>query len=262
MPTFTTDSYLVGRTFSVCDPEPEMPAQIHPAIVNDLWLTVDDASNAISKIIASVMLIYRCFITWERSLRVGLSLITLLLATITCIVANLCYESQTYMIGRITNASSSPPLAWVRLAHLSAAFRTASDVMVLFTTMVAALLIVGRIWWASRDFDEDLGKTVASAYQSAIRIIVESGAIYLSGLVAVLIVHQTAFAYATTFDYILNPLLGIARTLIDLRVGTCNVETTLAFTQTAPMQISKTINLDSMPSDDSADQLADAEGQN
>ncbi|KAA1471695.1 hypothetical protein DENSPDRAFT_131326 [Dentipellis sp. KUC8613] len=239
-----------------------------------------------SRIIAGAMPIYRCSITWERSpssQRIVYSLVVVLLATIACVVASLYYESQTYVIGHATNATMPLPQEWSRRAHMFALFRTASDVMVLLTPMAAAMCIVVRIWWASRNFGEHLGKRTGSAYQSAIKIILESGAIYLSALVAVLVVHQTAFTYAPTFDYILNPLLGIARALIDIRVGTGRIESTLRFTMTAQRATVRTtrpmgstsgpetgysaqetqvvLPSDSVPSGDINDQRGDVERQ-
>ncbi|KAA1472215.1 hypothetical protein DENSPDRAFT_166339 [Dentipellis sp. KUC8613] len=115
--------------------------------------------------------------------------------------------------------SEAPPPRWFRLVSLSSAFNITSNSLALATTVITTGLTAVRIWWASRELGRNLRTLSGNIYKSTILMIVESGAIFSSGLIAALIAQQTAPDYSVIFTYAVNPLLGVAPTLIIVRVG-------------------------------------------
>ncbi|TFY62832.1 hypothetical protein EVG20_g6554 [Dentipellis fragilis] len=218
-PNFTVNSQFVGQAYFRCTPGAETPAQVHDAIINNLTNTIADGIAILAQITADGLLIYRCFIIWNRRQLVILPLIALLLATSACNLAAMYYDSQTYEIRRDTSPESGPPPTWFHLLKMSTTFATASYALTLATTVVTTALIAARIWWTSRELGRSLNRSSGSMYKSAIILIVESGALWSSGLIAALIVHHTALQYAPIAGFTLNILLGIAPTLIIVRVG-------------------------------------------
>ncbi|KAJ6594344.1 hypothetical protein B0H19DRAFT_1095082 [Mycena capillaripes] len=81
------------------------------------------------------------------------------------------------------------------------------------------VLTAGRIWWIGRTARILLGKTVTSRYYTALAMILESGAIYcVSAIVFSTIGFSLDPIYSTT-GAVLGQLVGIAPTIIAVRVG-------------------------------------------
>ncbi|KAJ7466442.1 hypothetical protein FB451DRAFT_1485379 [Mycena latifolia] len=102
-------------------------------------------------------------------------------------------------------------------------------------------LIFGRIWWLARAAQKIMGPKVAKRYRTAGAMILESGAIYGAGGLAYIImgfvtVHSETMNYnITTSGSILGQLVGIAPTIIAVRVGLgCCVENEDSFIAATP----------------------------
>ncbi|KAA1472231.1 hypothetical protein DENSPDRAFT_838436 [Dentipellis sp. KUC8613] len=220
-PTFIANSRLVDGVYVVCglDADSESPDQIRQALLNDFTEVAIDFINTFAQITADGLLIYRCWIIWNRNWRVVLPVISLLLATTACNISVVYFSSQIYTMRRA--ASSTPtslPSGWPQRVRMASVFSTTSYALALSTTVLTTALIAGRIWWSSRILQRSSG-TIRGVYKSAITILVESGAIYSSGLIIALIVRQTTSKYWGIFSSSVSPLLGIAPTLIIVRVG-------------------------------------------
>ncbi|TFY72244.1 hypothetical protein EVG20_g744 [Dentipellis fragilis] len=218
-PRTTTNSYLVDGVGYSCSSEPQSSEEIHEAWMTDLTNAIIDATNALAQIAADGLLIYRCFIIWNRKRYVVLPLATLLLATTACNLSHVYYDCELYKMVDHPSLPDTPPPRWFQLVYLSSAFNTTSNALALATTLRCSISAAARIWWVSRELGRNLKTLSGNIYKSAILMIVESGAIFSSGLIATLIVQQTAPDYSVIFTYAVNPLLGIAPTLIIVRVG-------------------------------------------
>ncbi|KAJ7687053.1 hypothetical protein B0H17DRAFT_1136558 [Mycena rosella] len=92
-------------------------------------------------------------------------------------------------------------------------------------------LTVGRIWWLARQARKILGRNVADRYYTVCAMILESGALYLMGGIAFLVVAFQLFNFKfseeiklildqlITGGAILAQLVAIAPTIIAVRVG-------------------------------------------
>jgi len=61
----------------------------------------------------------------------------------------------------------------------------------LATNTIVTFLSAGRIWWVSREIRASLGKDVVKKYNTAIMMIVESGAIFSVSILIYLVVLST-----------------------------------------------------------------------
>ncbi|TFY59874.1 hypothetical protein EVG20_g7626 [Dentipellis fragilis] len=219
-PTFISNSRLVDGVYVVCglEADSESPDQIRQALLNDFTEVAIDFINTFAQITADGLLIYRCWIIWNRTLRIVIPVTVLLLATTACNLSVVYYSSQIYTMRRAANPPASLPSEWPQRVRMASVFSTTSYALALSTTVITTALIAGRIWWTSRIFRRS-SATSGGIYKSAIAILIESGAIYSSGLIVALIVRQTTSKYWGIFSSSVSPLLGIAPTLIIVRVG-------------------------------------------
>ncbi|KAF7368391.1 hypothetical protein MVEN_00161000 [Mycena venus] len=107
----------------------------------------------------------------------------------------------------------------------------------LLTTFVLMSLTVGRIWslaWAARL----MGAKVASKYRTVSAMILESGALYLIGGLAFVIVTPETSTVASLSGTVLGQLVGIAPTIIAVRVGLgYSVESVDSFVTPTPRRV-------------------------
>ncbi|KAJ7813325.1 hypothetical protein B0H13DRAFT_2382581 [Mycena leptocephala] len=87
-----------------------------------------------------------------------------------------------------------------------------------FTTFMLISLSAGRIWWLSRKARDVLGQKITTRYNTACVMILESGVLYCVGGIVYIILSMTS-AFACTNGAILGQLVGIAPTIIAVRVG-------------------------------------------
>ncbi|KAF8213017.1 hypothetical protein K438DRAFT_1928130 [Mycena galopus ATCC 62051] len=95
-----------------------------------------------------------------------------------------------------------------------------------FTTFMLIGLCAGRIWWLAHNAQKVLGHKITTRYNTACVMILESGALYCVGGIIYIILslhrpHDEAMisAFARTNGAILGQLVGIAPTIIAVRVG-------------------------------------------
>ena len=92
-------------------------------------------------------------------------------------------------------------------------------ILTLITNVLVTSMIAGRIWWLSKDARSYLARRHTVKYYQAIAVIIESGAIYSSSLVLMLILYTIkTHAERILYDAI-SQIVGIAPTLIIVRVG-------------------------------------------
>ncbi|KAJ6505325.1 hypothetical protein C8R45DRAFT_1209103 [Mycena sanguinolenta] len=94
-----------------------------------------------------------------------------------------------------------------------------------FTTIMLMALSAGRIGWLASKSREVLGRKITTRYHTASAMILESGALYCAGGIAYIIIslhkrpNAAINAFARTNGAVLGQLVGIAPTIISVRVG-------------------------------------------
>ncbi|KAF8144088.1 hypothetical protein K438DRAFT_1874546 [Mycena galopus ATCC 62051] len=151
-----------------------------------------------SNVIADSIFIFRCYAIWNFQRKV---IIFPMLSTLSAAVLGYFDSGLTIRI-------------------LSLLFDLSIG-MSLFTTFVLMGLSVGRIWWAARKAREIVGPKMISRYYTVCAMILESGAVYCAGGIVFLIlsVHHNTSEVVATNGAILGQLVGIAPTIIAVRVG-------------------------------------------
>ncbi|KAJ6478200.1 hypothetical protein C8R45DRAFT_1006760 [Mycena sanguinolenta] len=141
--------------------------------------------------IADGLVIYRCFVIWERKWRVIIvPIIMLIISTI----YGLDFTLSPYPFFGLTLA----------------------------TNVLVTALTAGRIWWICRQSRAYLNTSEQRRYTSSVTILVESGVLYSVALLTYLIVISIPNLINTLGEPILQMLtqvMGIAPTLIIVRVG-------------------------------------------
>ncbi|KAJ7464279.1 hypothetical protein B0H11DRAFT_1922667 [Mycena galericulata] len=99
-----------------------------------------------------------------------------------------------------------------------------SITMSVFTTFILMGLSAGRIWWLARTSQKVMGRRVTSTYCTVCAMILESGTLYCVGAIPFIGVGFASYfglvaTDITTSGAILGQLVGIAPTIIAVRVG-------------------------------------------
>ncbi|KAF7345941.1 hypothetical protein MVEN_01616500 [Mycena venus] len=146
---------------------------------------------AINNSIADGLVIYRCYVVWNRDWRVIVLPVMLLVASTAC--------------GLDIFLDAIPQFA-----------------VILTTNLLATLLTAGRIWWISRQPRAYLGAAAQRRYASSIALVVESGMVYSATILTFLVVISFPSVAPTLEEpllQIVTQVMGIAPTLIIVRVG-------------------------------------------
>ncbi|KAJ7200326.1 hypothetical protein GGX14DRAFT_466645 [Mycena pura] len=94
-----------------------------------------------------------------------------------------------------------------------------------FTTFILISLSAGRIWWLARKARDVLGQKITTRYNTVCVMILESGSLYCVGGIVYIILslrlnnEPMTSAFVWTNGAILGQLVGIAPTIIAVRVG-------------------------------------------
>ncbi|KAJ7624318.1 hypothetical protein DFH06DRAFT_1446031 [Mycena polygramma] len=149
---------------------------------------------------------YRCFIVWGRNIRVAAAPMLMLLTTT--------------VLGYLSSATHPSQDGGVIVGYLD--FWIPFD-MILATNVILTGLTAGRIWWIRRDA-RVLEPADVQKYDTAIAMILESGAIYCLTILLYLLLSSTnsspnaqkvtAVLYAS-----LPQIMNIAPTTMIVRVG-------------------------------------------
>ncbi|KAJ7020348.1 hypothetical protein C8F04DRAFT_1144630 [Mycena alexandri] len=154
-------------------------------------------------VVTDLLFLYRCYIIWESRKKVLILPALCILATVVLLVV-VCLQlyEGTYLIDP-----------------------RAPFIMLLGTNLLLMFLTAGRIWYRGRGVHTILGPNFGKTYNSALALILESGAIYC--FCAILLVAsqttQTAGEFGAIFYGISTGLatqtVNIAPTLILVRIG-------------------------------------------
>ncbi|KAJ7040871.1 hypothetical protein C8F04DRAFT_1253373 [Mycena alexandri] len=153
--------------------------------------SADDMLYVANNIVADSLLIYRCWVVWNRNIFVTIPGLTGLVILI------------------VFSADQQIPLS-------------AYYAMTLATNVVLSVLTAGRIWWIGRQsrLAQTSKSSAQSPYASTISIILESGIIYSVFVVVRIAVDDLQPENVVFFvTEMLRQIVGIVPTLIIVRVG-------------------------------------------
>jgi len=143
-----------------------------------------------NNILADMLLIYRCYMVWDRRKLVVVPLLAALIASSVC--------------------------GYVFTASPSARLRGFGDSYLWMTFSINALVtccIAGRIWWIANAARNMLGSDTRHKYHAAMAMIVESGLIYCVYILLNLTIRNVVL------DAGLVQIVGLVPTLILVQVG-------------------------------------------
>ncbi|KAF8192255.1 hypothetical protein K438DRAFT_1935106 [Mycena galopus ATCC 62051] len=154
-----------------------------------------------NNIITDSLFIYRCFLIWGRN--VGVVVIPILMLLTATVLGYL----SAYEFDWTTSYSIDNRIVFI---------------VVLLTNVLLMILTAGRIWWIRRDAAIVLSSAHVQKYDTAIAIILESGAIYCLSIILFLVfdsLSENSTASEEIFLSALPQIMNIAPTLIIVRVG-------------------------------------------
>ncbi|TFK49454.1 hypothetical protein OE88DRAFT_1737070 [Heliocybe sulcata] len=135
---------------------------------------IADAMLACSNLVADGLLIWRCYVLWNRRLSVIAVPFILYLAEAACGYAIAAFDVQIFLLrSHAALEETEPPPAWFRLSRLENAMTITFFVSSFITNVLMSSLIAFRIWKATRG----LGRR-RNRYVRVASLILETGAMY------------------------------------------------------------------------------------
>ncbi|KAJ7640097.1 hypothetical protein DFH06DRAFT_630959 [Mycena polygramma] len=178
------------------------PAAVEPTKVYDYIFAAEHALLVTNNIVTDGLFIYRCFIIWGRSARIAAFPLLMLVGT-TVVGYMAAFEDN---LGATRYIDSRIPFA-----------------MTFATNVVLLGLTAGRIWWIRRDACIVLAPAHTRKYNTAIAMILESGAIYCLTVLIYLILYtlsyQNSSPVTAVFSASVPQMMNIAPMLTIVRVG-------------------------------------------
>jgi hypothetical protein len=161
------------------------------------------AVYSVQTVLADGFFVWRCYIVWNKCWYIIVLPIIMVLGDMAS-AAGLCWTFSKATHGRVFNDSALGP--WI----------TATFSMTLATNVVCSALIVYRLWRSQRLMEP--GRNNFKLLPVMVMVI-ESGAIYSSALVCVVVTYTSRNNEQYIILDFLPSLMGIVFTLIVLRVG-------------------------------------------
>jgi len=191
--------------------EVEFSPQLIPSVANAIYVT--------SNVIADSIFIFRCYAIW------GFRRVIIILPILCTIVV----AGSGYLNVSGSGAEAEEGITGgVDLLFLSISIS-------LVTTVLLMGLSAGRICWLARKAGKIMGRKTTKRYYTVCAMILESGALYGVGALTLLVLDLYTFNSQFTSGVILGQLVGIAPTIIAVRVGLGkSVESVDSFVTMAP----------------------------
>ncbi|GJE85482.1 hypothetical protein PsYK624_015610 [Phanerochaete sordida] len=181
---------------------------------------------SIADFIGNLILVYRCWIIWDRNPWV------VVIPFLTSTAALICSSTATYLVWGLTGH-----LSWSDNASMAPAallpLGKAIFILPLCTNMLVTGKILLRLWWVSRAVG------TASAARRAMHVVIESGLLYFLVQLIFVIVYCMKNEAAMFMIAVVVQTYGIASTLIIIHIGFgLSSEQDKGVTVTSPMSFS------------------------
>ncbi|KAJ7466677.1 hypothetical protein B0H11DRAFT_2239847 [Mycena galericulata] len=173
---------------------------LQPPVDGEVWpqsaraIGIQNELENLHSVSNFVLVVYRCFVVWGRSVRVVIASMLMLFATTVLGFLAIYEDSLNWRVPFIMN---------------------------ILTNIILMALTAGRIWWIRRDACVLSESAAIRAYNTVISIILESGAIYCFSVLIFLICVSVSSVnnQLMTIVFLAAAMQNIASTLIIVRVG-------------------------------------------
>lgn len=183
----------------------------HKDIQPVYWDRLDDPTQVAGSLVyilqtfvGDAVALYRTYVVWSRRLE---------FIVVPSFIYVGCLVSGIGIIVKMAVSTNDGPIFYERRLEC---WITAFFSCTLATSIICTLLISSRIWHLGRN---SISEQLRGTFKPAARVIFESGAIYSSTLIALLVL----FLADSWFQYVLvdslTPLIGIVFSIIIVRIG-------------------------------------------
>ncbi|KAI0754396.1 hypothetical protein C8Q80DRAFT_1226442 [Daedaleopsis nitida] len=168
-----------------------------------------DILISLSDFVGDLILVYRCWVIWNKSFWV------VFLPLLTATAGFACILVVAHFVLMLSPSSPVPPAAIVPLG-------TAGYVLPLATNIMTTALIVAKLWLTAYNAQRRIGDRLPGAVhaaQRAVAIIVESGLLYLVTQLVFVVLFALGHPAQAIVAVVAVQIYGIAPTLIVIRVA-------------------------------------------
>lgn len=216
--TLSYDQYFIPRANRALLPEPIIKKLQSDQNILNLYQSLSDSMIATTNLIADGLLIWRCFIIWNRRVSVIVLPSIILMVGTACGYAVSGVDVFWYLRKRNHPTLMNAEPIWSRLQHYEIIFTKGFLISSAVTNMSMSILIASRIWWIIRK--QLAYRRTARRYMRLVYLITESGAVYSVSLLLSGILYSAGYDVAGSvvmgFQY---QLVGIFPTMIIVLVA-------------------------------------------
>ncbi|KAJ6632219.1 hypothetical protein B0H10DRAFT_1865550 [Mycena sp. CBHHK59/15] len=180
-------------------PRPHISEETHLLAGADMLFSITDFCS-------QLILIYRCYLVWGKTIWIIILPLLMSLATVGCGVG---------LIGLVLSINPTAPQAPAAIVPVG----TAGFSMSLCLNFIVSALIVGRIWYISRTNRLQGVSHSDGSIQRAIGIIIESGLLFLVAQFVFVVLFSISHPAQAVVEPVATQIYGISPTLIIVRVG-------------------------------------------
>ncbi|KAJ7101435.1 hypothetical protein B0H15DRAFT_756419, partial [Mycena belliarum] len=180
-------------------PRPHIAAETKLLAGADMLFSITDWCS-------QLILIYRCYLVWGKSIWVIILPLIMSFATVACGIA---------LIGLVLTINPTAPVAPAALVPVG----TAGFSLSLCLNFIVSALIIGRIWHISRENRVQGVALTDSSIQRAMGIVVEAGLLFLAAQFVFVVLFAIAHPAQAAVEPVATQVYGISPTLIIVRVG-------------------------------------------
>ncbi|KAJ7473975.1 hypothetical protein FB451DRAFT_1035091, partial [Mycena latifolia] len=165
-----------------------------------------DMLFCITDFFSQLILIYRCYLVWGKKIWVIILPLLVAFASVSCGIA---------LIGLVLSISPTAPQAPAAIVPVG----DAAFAMSLILNFMTSSLIVGRIWYMSRENRMQGIPHSKTSIQRALEIVIESGLLFLAAQFVFVVLFAMAHPAQAVVEPVATQIYGISPTLIIVRVG-------------------------------------------
>lgn len=221
-PRLISGSDLVSDTLFPCEVSLESTRQ------SSLYQRIDNVAFILftTKLwLGDSVLVYRCYMVWTTQRWIAMIPAFLLFVTMVFGYAQVGMSYKYYHAQLLAQASSSAADT-ARVININLwmyRLNTVATATSVATNIIVTVLVVYRIWRDTRQLAATFGSRATRRYDTAIVMIIESGALYTASLLAELISNNVDGDAAYVANYVSDSLTAmlvlIAPSLIIIRIG-------------------------------------------
>lgn len=164
---------------------------------------IADCTTSVADFLGDLILIYRCYIIW------GCNYYITILPLLSASGGLICAAVVGHFVWGTTGSTAMPSIVPLALASFT---------LPLCTNVMVSGLIIGRIWWMSKD-TALYELPTRSATRAAMNVIIESGVLYFVVQFVFVVIFGLGHPSELIMVLVATQTYGIASTLILIHVG-------------------------------------------